>query len=268
MDLHKEIKLSDLFKRGSKEKEPKAEKPPKEEKPPREKRRREPKPKKEKRPKAVVVAAHEAPPLPEIPLMRAFNLLPREEVRQAKESGSSPVPHVLVALFGVLVIAALAAFYLMAATDVTTKKGQVEDLRAELAGYEAAANDDALDDKSAGLAAERAGRQAALGTALTNRLAWDRVLREIALVVPEDVSLTVIQGATPLSGAVVAPDGTGGNDLTLTGTVEGHASVAEFMARLSVIPEVTSVRLKEAGISTTDPNRVAFTIVATLRRGP
>ena len=67
---------------------------------------------------------------------------------------------------------------------------------------------------------------------------------------------------------VVAPDGTGANDLTLTGTVQGHESVAEFMARLSVIPEVTSVRLKEAGISTNDPNRVAFTIVATLRKGP
>jgi Tfp pilus assembly protein PilN len=266
MDLHKEIKLSDLFKRGSKE-QTDAEKPPKAETP-KEKRRKEPKPKKEKKPKAAVVAAHEAPPLPEIPLMRAFNLLPREEVKQAKESSSGAVPHVLVALFGVLVIAALAAFYLMAATDVTTKKGQVEDLRAELAGYEAAATDDALDDKSAGLATERAGRRAALGTALTNRLAWDRVLREIALVIPEDISLTVIQGATPLPGAVVAPDGTGGNDLTLTGTGASHTDVAEFMARLSVIPEVTSVRLKEAGISTNDPNRVAFTIVATLRRGP
>src|SRR5919108_6215568 len=221
MDLHKEIKLSDLFKRGSKEKEPKAEKPPKEEKPSKEKRRKEPKPKNEKRPKTAVVAAHEAPPLPDIPLMRAFNLLPREEVKQAKEGASSPVPRVLVALFGVLVIAALAAFYLMAGADVTTKKSQAEDLRAELAGYEAAADDDPLDDKSAGLAAERAGRRAALATALSGRLAWDRILRELALVIPENVALTALVATDPAAGgtAPVTPSPTGP---PLTFSIEGE----------------------------------------------
>jgi Tfp pilus assembly protein PilN len=268
MDLHKEIKLSDLFRRGSKSDESGAEKAPKAEKPPKEKRKKEPKPPKERKQKAAAVAAHEAPPLPEIPLMRAFNLLPKEEARQAKEGAQSPMPYVLVALAGVLVFAALAAFYLMSGTDVTRKKGQVEDLRAELAAYQATAKDSALDGKATTLAAERAGRRSALATALGNRLAWDRVLREIALVVPDDVRLTIIQGATPLTGAVIAPDGSGGNDLTLTGTVESHASVAEFMARLSVIPEVASVRLKEAATSTNDPSRVAFTITASLRRGP
>jgi Tfp pilus assembly protein PilN len=267
MDLHKEIKLSDLFKRGSKGDGAGADKPAKDEKPPKERRRRELKLRRERKPKSSAVAAHEAPPLPEIPLMRAFNLLPREEVRQAKEGGS-PVPYVLVALAGVLVFAALAAFYLMSATDVTRKKEQIEDLRAELAGYEATAKDSSLDDKSATLAAERQSRQAALATALANRLAWDRVLREIALVVPEDVTLSVIQGATPLATAVVNPDGSGGNDLTLTGTVESHSSVAEFMSRLSVIPEISSVRLKEAGLSPSDPDLVSFSITATLRRGP
>src|SRR5829696_1595537 len=125
--MHKEIKLSDLFKRGSKDSgdgqngdEPK---PPKKVKPPKEpKRRKEPK---QKAPKAVALTGHEAPPPAAIPLMRAFNLLPRDEARTVKEGVSSPLPQVLVALAGVLLFAALAAIYLMAGTNVTTKKSQV-----------------------------------------------------------------------------------------------------------------------------------------------
>src|ERR687892_1051115 len=95
MDLKQEIKLSDLFRRRPKAgggdgvpeaeparkpkkrlferkpKEPKAAKPPKPEKPKKERRRG-------KEPKG---AAKEALPLPQIPLMRAFNLLQQEEAR-------------------------------------------------------------------------------------------------------------------------------------------------------------------------------------------
>jgi hypothetical protein len=80
IDMKKEIKISDLWKRGPKE--PKAEKPPKE---PR--KVKEPKPPKEKkerrlgRGKKEQVAAIEAksgPPVRDIPLMHPFNLLPKE----------------------------------------------------------------------------------------------------------------------------------------------------------------------------------------------
>ena len=64
VDMHKEIKLSDLFKRGSKDSddgqnggEPK---PPKKVKPPKEPRRR--KEPKQKAPNAAALTEHEAPP--------------------------------------------------------------------------------------------------------------------------------------------------------------------------------------------------------------
>src|ERR671922_2666174 len=116
VDLHKEIKLSDLFKRKPKdsaEKPEKPEKPEKAPKPPKERKRR----KERKPPKGAAVTAHEAPELLAIPLMRAFNLLPSEVAREAKER-QGHLPHVLVALGGVLVVAALAAFYLMAGAEV------------------------------------------------------------------------------------------------------------------------------------------------------
>jgi Tfp pilus assembly protein PilN len=273
VDLHKEIKLSDLFKRGSKNgdgesngSEPnpaKEAKPPKEPKPRKERKRR----KEPKEATGAALAAHEAPPPANVPLMRAFNLLPREEARAVTEGGaSSPLPYVLVALAGVLVFAALAAFYLMAGTDVTTKKGQVEDLRAELAAYQAQEKGPSVEDKSAELANERVGRTAALGSALTKRLAWDRVLREIALVVPTSVTLGQIQGSSPTAGAATTnADGTSVTNLTISGSTASQADVALFMTRLSVIPELSAVQLKEAGQSPADPSKVAFIVTATLR---
>jgi Tfp pilus assembly protein PilN len=285
VDLHKEIKLSDLFKRGSKSgdgegngsepkpaKEPKSTKEPKpakEPKPPKErKRRRERKERKETN--GAALAAHEAPPPANVPLMRAFNLLPREEARAVSEGGApSPLPYVLVALAGVLVFAALAAFYLMAGTDVTKKKGQVEDLRAELAAYQAQQKGPSVEDKSAELANERLSRTSALSSALTKRLAWERVLREFALVVPTSVTLGQIQGSSPTAGGVTTnADGTSVTNLTISGSTVSQADVALFMTRLSVIRELSAVQLKQSGDSPADPGKVAFTVTATLRSGP
>ena len=277
VDMHKEIKLSDLFKRGSKErgegangKAPEAPKEPKPPKPPKERRRwRGEKKEKEKAQDGGLVAAHDAPPPADVPLMRAFNLLPREEVRAEREGGApSPIPYVLVGLVGVLLFAALAALFLMAGTDVTKKRGQAEDLRAELAAYQASAKQPSVDDKSAALAAERLGRTSALGAALTKRLAWDRLLREIALVVPDEVSLSQIQGSSPTTVGVAAnADGSAVTNLTIIGTTLNEGSVAEFMTRLAVIRELSAVQLKEAGDSPTEANRVVFTITGTLRSG-
>ncbi|HEY3106468.1 MAG TPA: PilN domain-containing protein [Gaiellaceae bacterium] len=261
VDLHKEIKLSDLFKRGPKEPgEPKAEKPSKEPKKPKEPKRR-----KEPREKAGVLAEREAPPVLGIPLMRSFNLMPREEPRPTKER-ESPLPHILVALAGVLVFAASAALYLSSGADVTKKQSQVEDLRAELAAYQAPAPQKSLDAKAAALTQERAGRTTALGTALTKRLAWDRLLREVALVIPRNVTLDTVTGLSPGSpGAAAAVDGTVPKAITITGHTDDEADVAEFMSRLSVIPELGAVQLQSAAVSNDDPNEVVFTINGSLR---
>jgi len=269
VDMHKEIKLSDLFKRGSKDsgegQNGDAPKPPKKVKPAKEpKRRKEPK---QKASNGAALTEHEAPPPADIPLMRAFNLLPREETRTVKEGASSPLPQVLVALAGVLVFAALAALYLMAGTEVTAKRGEAEDLRAELAAYQTTAQEPSLDDKSAALANERVGRTNALASALGKRLAWDRLLREIALVIPDEVSVSQIQGSSPAAATTASADGTLATNLTIIGTTANQPSVAEFMARLSVIRQLVAVRLKEAGESPNDPTRVVFTITATLRLG-
>jgi Tfp pilus assembly protein PilN len=270
VDLHKEIKLSDLFKRTPKDAAKRTEKPEKPLKPPKERKRR----KEPKAPKVAAVTAHEAPELLAIPLMRAFNLLPSEVAREAKER-QGHLPHVLVALGGVLVVAALAAFYLMAGAEVTKKRGEAEDLRAQLATYEAQAEQPAVDEKTSALAAERIARTNALSVTVGTRLAWDRLLRELAFVIPEDATMARIEATAPAAYNAPPPpvDGSPVVNFTITGGIDSQASVAEFLARLSAIPELTNVTIKEsrraeASDAEARGRPYLFAITATLRAGP
>jgi Tfp pilus assembly protein PilN len=269
IDMKKELKVSDLWKRGPKE--PKAEKLPKE------KKAKEPKPPKEKKERRFgrgqkdQVAAIEAkggPAVRDIPLMRAFNLLPKEEVRAEKESKQSAIPHVIVALAGVLVFAALAAFYLSSSATVTKKTGELDDLRGTLATLQVPEKQPQPSSPGADIDSERSGRTAALSTALADRLAWDRVLRELALVLPADVTLDSLDATAPSPGSAGAATSSAVSSFRVTGTSVSQASVARLLSRLQVIPELQSVQLEFATASD-DPSKpgVTFAITASVRQG-
>jgi len=270
IDMKKEIKVSDLWKRGPKE--PKAEKPPKEPK-----KAKEPKPPKEKKERRLgrrqkdQVAAIEAksgPPVRDIPLMHAFNLLPKEEVRVERESKQSAIPHVIVALAGVLVFAALAAFYLSSSAGVTKKTGELDDLRGDLASLQVPEKQPESPGAGANIDSERAARTAALSTALADRLAWDRVLRELALVLPADVTLATLDATAPSPGSAGAATSSAVSTFRVTGTSVSQASVARLLSRLQVIPELQAVQLEFATASD-DPSKpgVNFAITASVRQG-
>ena len=270
IDMKKEIKISDLWKRGPKE--PKAEKPPKEPK-----KAKEPKPPKEKKErrlgrgtkeKVAAIEAKSGPPVRDIPLMHAFNLLPKEEVRTEKESKQSAIPHVIVALAGVLVFAALAAFYLSSSAAVTKKSGELDDLRGDLASLQVPEKQPQAPSEGPNIDSERAARTAALSTALADRLAWDRVLRELALVLPADVTLVTLDATAPSPGSAGAATSGGVSSFRVTGTSASQASVARLLSRLQVIPELQSVQLEFATASE-DPAvpGVNFAITASVRQG-
>jgi len=270
IDMKKEIKISDLWKRGPKE--PKAEKAPKEPK-----KAKEPKPPKEKKErrfgrgtkeKVAAIEAKSGPPVRDIPLMHAFNLLPKEEVRAEKESKQSAIPHVIVALAGVLVFAALAAFYLSSSAAVTKKSGELDDLRGELASLQVPEKQPQAPSEGPNIDSERAARTAALSTALADRLAWDRVLRELALVLPADVTLVTLDATAPSPGSAGAATSGGVSSFRVTGTSASQASVARLLSRLQVIPELQNVQLEFATASE-DPAvpGVNFAITASVRQG-
>jgi Tfp pilus assembly protein PilN len=122
--------------------------------------------------------------------------------------------------------------------------------------------------QSANIDSERSARTAALSTALADRLAWDRVLRELALVLPADVTLTTLDATAPSPGSAGAASAGAVSSFRVTGTSVSQASVARLLSRLQVIPELQNVQLEFATTSE-DPSQpgVNFAITASVRQG-
>jgi Tfp pilus assembly protein PilN len=109
----------------------------------------------------------------------------------------------------------------------------------------------AVDPADQQLVEERTSRTGALAAAIAQRVAWDRLLREVSLVLPEDVWLDTLTAKSPVaaaSAAVVPPAGGSAtaNTFTMTGYTYEQDSVAELLARLAVVPELSNVALASA----------------------
>ena len=180
--------------------------------------------------------------------MRAVNLMPRDERGARLELGRLP----LIAAAGGVVLVTAASFFL-----ATSASGSASDSKAELQAIEAAI---ARVPKGPGaavnagaLAQERSSRVVALSAALTSRTAFDRVLREISLVLPANVWLTQLEAsapvpAVPLPGAVPTPQTGATKGVTIQGATYSHDSVATVLARLAVVPSLTDVRLTSTAL--------------------
>ena len=267
MDLNKEIKLSGLFRR---KKGPVEEDVAVEERQPKERRPRKSfsfsRTKGKEPPAKAEVSPRSAPARPAVPLMRAFDLMPKEQTR---EKGTRVgLAKIAVALLALVLLAGLAAAYLYAGAGAMAKQGELDDLRAQLAELEVPAEEPAA--AAPALAGEGQARTTALSAALTIRIAWDRVLREVSLVVPEDVWLSQLSASTPNAapgGTAAAPAATTGsaspNSLSAVGFARSQESVALFLSRLESIPELTTVQLQASTRTESDSGRAyAFTVLA------
>ena len=126
-------------------------------------------------------------------------------------------------------------------------------------------------ETDAALASEKKLRVTALSAALSTRVAWDRVLRQISQVLPEDVwltSLTSASGQTADASTTTGAVGPAGASVTLIGSTYSQRGVARFLARLGVIPALANVQLLSSASVELEPRRlVQFTIQAD-RQGP
>lgn len=190
--------------------------------------------------------------------MRAVNLLPSK--KEARERRRQPN---VVALGGVLgavaVTAALSLWFLTVSGTVTERQSEVDGLRAELAAIPAPAPRDTSGDV---LRQEKAARITALSAALGQRIPWDRVLRELSLVTPNDVWLTTLQATSPTAAA----SSTGGGAFSIGGRTYSHDSVARLLARLSLVPDLEQVKLEKSTLNKVEgKDIVEFTIGASVR---
>jgi Tfp pilus assembly protein PilN len=209
--------------------------------------------------------------------MRAVNLLPRQQVQQRRERPNAVV--LVAAIGGAAVVLALVAGVLLANRTVTRDRQALSTARAVLAvtpSHHVSAKTNAF--RSAVLS-QREERSLALASAIGKRVAWDRILRRFALVLPSDVWLTSLVGNMPLQPASASPTGVAGTttksaipaastDLTIQGYTYSQAGVARLLERLAVIPDLKNVQLQNSTAATLSGQRVInFTIVANIRKG-
>jgi Tfp pilus assembly protein PilN len=193
--------------------------------------------------------------------MRAVNLLPRDDGRRRKVGVEQKSPVLVGSMAGfVLVTAILAAWFLTASAGVADKQKRLDAAQAELA---ATPVPPPTAPGSSALAQEKTARIAALSTVLSGRLAWDRIFRELSLVLPGDVWLTTLSAQAPTAGA--AP-GTGAA-FSIDGQAYSHDGVARLLARLALVPDLTGVTLQHSTLTTTATGRkvVEFAINATVK---
>ena len=208
--------------------------------------------------------------------MRAVNLLPREQVVQKREARN---PVVLVATIGgAVVLLALVAGFLLATRSVDRQRQALASARAMLAVTPAKTLSAQTQAFRSTVLTQREQRSLALASALGDRVAWDRILRRMALVLPDDVWLTSLVGTTPLQAAtstttsttattpsVLPPTATA---LTLQGYTYSQAGVARLLERLQVLPDLKNVQLKQSVTSNVGgQNVVNWTIITDIRKG-
>lgn len=202
--------------------------------------------------------------------MRAINLLPKDDARRGaqKRQWIVLVPVVLA----VLMTAVFSAMFLSASGKVKDKQAQLAQLQDELHAIPTP-NASKVKSQSA-LAADKQARVTALSAALSRRVAWDRVFRELSLVLPNDVWLATISAKAPVpsSTAVAAPAPAAGSttaatEFTLDGFTYSHDAVARLLTRLAVIPDLVNVQLQQSTLTKLGAAQaVHFVIVADVRR--
>src|SRR5204863_2285571 len=152
--------------------------------------------------------------------MRAVNLLPKDSARRT----GPPVPTAVAAtVIGGLVLVSLMISVLLLSAHGKVKSRQLElaQKQAELAAIPVPAQN-RLQQQDA-LVADKAARVTALNAALSKRIAWDRVLREFALVLPDDVWLLSLSATAP-SAATTAPTASASTSSTPTSTPTSTSS--------------------------------------------
>jgi Tfp pilus assembly protein PilN len=206
--------------------------------------------------------------------MRAVNLLPRQQ--QVAQKRARPNPVALGAMIGgAAVLLAVVGGFLLANRSVDRQRQALADARAVLAATPAHKLSARTQAFRATLLSQREQRSLALAAAIGKRVAWDRILRRVALVMPDDVWLQSVSGSVPLNSALPATATTAPSALPATATavtIQGYTysqnSVARLLERLEVVPDLENVQLQTSQSQQLGNQTVInFTIVSDIWKG-
>ena len=189
--------------------------------------------------------------------MRPVNLIPPEERRDKAPIRTGPIAYLLVGS----VALALGAVTMVVLTNnkISDKKAQITQLQSQEVAAKAQADQFASFSNFANLESQRTATVKSLAD---SRFDWPRVMRELARVIPNDVWLTNLGGATAganaaglgssSSGGGVSLDTSSitGPSLQLNGCAAGQEAVARFLSALRDIDGVTRVGLSSSDLPT------------------
>ncbi|HET8751375.1 MAG TPA: PilN domain-containing protein [Gaiellaceae bacterium] len=207
--------------------------------------------------------------------MRAVNLLPRQQIELKRERTNTVA--LGAGIGGAAVVLALVGGFLLANRSVDRQRQNLSTARAVLAATPAHHVSAEAQAFRSSILSQREQRSLALAAALGKRVAWDRILRRTALVLPDDVWLTNVTGSVPLDPSVTSTATAtttssafpaASTALTLQGSTYSQAGVARLLERLEVLPDLRNVQLQQSQAGVIGNQRVInFTIVSDIRNG-
>ena len=189
--------------------------------------------------------------------MRAVNLLPREY--QTAKSIRHEDPAVVVgSALGVIVMIALAGAFMAAHGQANAQQARLSKARLELAQLAVHQKPTPKPAKPSApvtpivpppaVTGQEATWLSAVSTNLSQRIAWDRVLREVSLVVTSDVTLLSLTMTAPSTSSTAAvPGGAAAQGFVIQGTAFSYDSVARLLSRLALVPDLSNVTLTSTG---------------------
>ncbi|MDX6602182.1 MAG: hypothetical protein QOF13_1384 [Solirubrobacterales bacterium] len=182
--------------------------------------------------------------------MRPVNLIPSEERSgERRPMRGGPLAYVIV---GALAIAVLGvALLTVTDTRISDSKAEIATLESEAAAVEARAQSLSAYTQFHSLRQQRVTTVTSLAD---SRFDWERVMRELALILPGDVWLTNLTGtASPgvsVEGAAVVSlrSTVEGPALEMTGCASSQKAVAGFVQALKEIDGVTRVGMLSSSL--------------------
>jgi Tfp pilus assembly protein PilN len=195
--------------------------------------------------------------------MRAVNLLPQKE-RRAPGFAGAKAP---LAMVGIVAVLGGIGFY------GYSLHGQVNDVKSDVAT--ATATRDGLRDQLGAFQAAQARdaaqevRTGAVVGLVTGRVNWERLIRDLSAVMPDDIWLTNLKGetdvaTTPTAATAAAPNvnvASVPRGIHLDGYAYTQDQVAQLMARASTVPGLGEPRLASSEVQAGDQKDVIHFVI-------
>jgi len=184
--------------------------------------------------------------------MRPVNLIPADQRRgQNAPMRTGPLPYLL--LGGLVLLLAGVALLVSANKEISEKKNEVVTLESEDQAAEAQAQRLAAYVQFEAVHKQRLETIASLAD---SRFDWERVMRELALVLPGNVWLGEVGASAGTGAGVEGGGGSGlsggvaGPSLSISGCATGQEGVAGFVTALEDIDGITRVGVEESSLPT------------------